>query len=89
MIKDPFSEFFVYEVEVDRMTGSGSENDEFVASDDYWEKRYKADLKNCPSFLKKVEDEILKAGKYLNVIRQCGKDLCLYMVSETLHFTFI
>jgi hypothetical protein len=84
MIRDPFDEFFVSEG--DRLAGLGSDSGEFVASDDYWEKRYKAEEDKCPSFLKKVETEILKAGKYLNVIRQCGKDLHLYMVSRCSEF---
>ncbi|KAH8354810.1 hypothetical protein KR084_008685, partial [Drosophila pseudotakahashii] len=42
-------------------------------SDDYWEKRYNVRRDHIPSFLEKYSDKILRTGKYLNVIRQCGK----------------
>ncbi|XP_037723879.1 gamma-tubulin complex component 2 homolog isoform X2 [Drosophila subpulchrella] len=42
-------------------------------SDDYWEKRYSIRRGHIPSFLEKFSDKILRTGKYLNVIRQCGK----------------
>lgn len=67
MITDPFLEFVV----TDNDQGSGK----MEQSDDYWEKRYQLDDTKCPSFLKKMMPEILKAGKYLNVIRECGKDI--------------
>ena len=41
-------------------------------SDDYWEKRYTTRRDRIPVFLEKVGDVILRTGKYLNVIRQCG-----------------
>ncbi|EDW06103.2 gamma-tubulin complex component 2 homolog isoform X1 [Drosophila mojavensis] len=42
-------------------------------SDDYWEKRYTVCSECIPSFLEKHADRILRTGKYLNVIRQCGQ----------------
>ncbi|KMZ10638.1 gamma-tubulin complex component 2 homolog isoform X2 [Drosophila simulans] len=42
-------------------------------SDDYWERRYTLRDERIPSFLAKYSDKILRTGKYLNVIRQCGK----------------
>ncbi|XP_034140427.1 gamma-tubulin complex component 2 homolog isoform X1 [Drosophila guanche] len=42
-------------------------------SDDYWEKRYTVRRDRIPFFLEKYSDKILRTGKYLNVIRQCGK----------------
>lgn len=42
-------------------------------SDDYWEKRYTIRNNSIPTFLEKYSDIILRTGKYLNVIRQCGK----------------
>lgn len=42
-------------------------------SADYWEKKYSICRERIPKFLELVSDIILKAGKYLNVIRQCGK----------------
>ncbi|KAH8396173.1 hypothetical protein KR222_004543, partial [Zaprionus bogoriensis] len=42
-------------------------------SDDYWERRYTIRKDCIPTFLEKHADKILRTGKYLNVIRQCGK----------------
>lgn len=41
-------------------------------SADYWDKKYSIRRERVPKFLEAVSDIILKAGKYLNVIRQCG-----------------
>lgn len=42
-------------------------------SADYWLKKYTIRRERIPIFLESVSDIILRAGKYLNVIRQCGK----------------
>ncbi len=73
MITDPFLEFVV----VDNDQGDGK----MEQSDDYWEKRYHLEESKCPIFLRKMMNEILKAGKYLNVIRECGKDISMVAVS--------
>ncbi|XP_055609732.1 gamma-tubulin complex component 2 homolog [Uranotaenia lowii] len=39
---------------------------------DYWEKQYTIRLEKVPCFLNKFADIILRTGKYLNVIRECG-----------------
>ncbi|XP_058828888.1 gamma-tubulin complex component 2 homolog isoform X1 [Topomyia yanbarensis] len=39
---------------------------------DYWEKQYTVRLDKVPCFLNKYADVILRTGKYLNVIRECG-----------------
>lgn len=44
-------------------------------SSDYWDKKYAIRRERIPKFLEPMADKILKAGKYLNVIRQCGKYL--------------
>lgn len=44
-------------------------------SADYWEKRYSVQRDRVPKFLDKYTDIILRTGKYLNVISQCGKSL--------------
>ncbi|KPJ21046.1 Gamma-tubulin complex component 2-like [Papilio machaon] len=41
-------------------------------SADYWEKRYSIQRERVPKFLEKYTDIILRTGKYLNVISQCG-----------------
>ncbi|KAJ8868460.1 hypothetical protein PR048_029988 [Dryococelus australis] len=44
-------------------------------SADYWEKRYTIRKERIPVFLDVVSKSILRTGKYLNVIRQCGKNV--------------
>lgn len=61
-------------------------------SADYWDKKYTIRRERIPKFLEPIADIILKAGKYLNVIRQCGKTLSsqikliTYKVNEERHF---
>ncbi|XP_043658163.1 gamma-tubulin complex component 2 homolog isoform X2 [Drosophila teissieri] len=54
-------------------------------SDDYWERRYNVRRDHIPSFLEKYSDKILRTGKYLNVIRQCGKRV---MPTQEMHLEF-
>ncbi|KAH8421333.1 hypothetical protein KR009_002058, partial [Drosophila setifemur] len=54
-------------------------------SDDYWEKRYTVRRDRIPAFLEKYSDKILRTGKYLNVIRQCGKRV---MLTQQMQLTF-
>uniref|UniRef100_A0A1A9VWY4 Gamma-tubulin complex component n=1 Tax=Glossina austeni TaxID=7395 RepID=A0A1A9VWY4_GLOAU len=71
-INDPQQEFLVEDNEVIRR----EELPEHYSSD-YWEKRYTVRRERIPCFLEKVSDIILRTGKYLNVIRQCGKKVTL------------
>lgn len=41
-------------------------------NDQYWETHYTIEQERIPSFLERFAEKILRAGKYLNVIRQCG-----------------
>ncbi|XP_067638789.1 gamma-tubulin complex component 2 homolog isoform X2 [Eurosta solidaginis] len=68
VICDPQQEFLVEDNEVIRR----EELPEHYSAD-YWEKRYTIRRERIPCFLEKVSDIILRTGKYLNVIRQCGK----------------
>ncbi|XP_037917407.1 gamma-tubulin complex component 2 homolog isoform X2 [Hermetia illucens] len=68
VIDDPQEEFLVEDNEVIRR----EELPEHYSAD-YWEKRYTIRRERIPRFLEKVSDIILRTGKYLNVIRQCGK----------------
>lgn len=68
VINDPHQEFLVEDNEVIRR----EELPEHYSAD-YWEKRYTIRRERIPRFLEKVSDIILRTGKYLNVIRQCGK----------------
>lgn len=47
-----------------------------VASDpttSYWEERYTISQKNVVRFLEAHKEKVLITGKYLNVVRECGK----------------
>lgn len=44
---------------------------------DYWEKRYVIRPDKIPRFLEKVADIILRTGKYLNVMRECGNTVSM------------
>ncbi|KPI44069.1 Spindle pole body component alp4 [Cyphellophora attinorum] len=41
-------------------------------TDEYWDKRYYIRDKEIPPQLEHLKDKVLLAGKYLNVVRECG-----------------
>lgn len=66
-IRDPHSEFLIKEqksIKRDRL--------EQDYTDDYWERRYTIREHGIPPQLQGVKDKVLLAGKYLNVVRECG-----------------
>lgn len=66
-IRDPHSEFLIKEqksIRRDRL--------EQDYTDDYWERRYTIRERDIPPQLQGVKDKVLLAGKYLNVVRECG-----------------
>ena len=66
-INDPHSEFLIKEQKsIKRDT---LEED---YTDEYWEKRYTIRDNDVPPQLEQVKEKILLAGKYLNVVRECG-----------------
>ncbi|XP_005091505.1 gamma-tubulin complex component 2 [Aplysia californica] len=70
IIKDPFSEFLVEENETIQ-----KEKLQEDYNDAYWEKHYSVFQERIPVFLEQVADKILNTGKYLNVVRQCGRNV--------------
>ncbi|XP_049765554.1 gamma-tubulin complex component 2-like isoform X1 [Schistocerca cancellata] len=70
VISDPYREFLVEDNEVIQ-----KEELPLDYSADYWEKRYTVRRERIPAFLENISDVILRTGKYLNVIRQCGKSI--------------
>lgn len=66
-IKDPHSEFLVNERKNIRR-----EHLDHDFTDEYWGHRYTLRLNDVPPQLEAVKDKVLKAGKYLNVVRECG-----------------
>ncbi|KAJ6172170.1 hypothetical protein N7470_001237 [Penicillium chermesinum] len=66
-IKDPHAEFLVKEQKWIKR-----EKLEEDYTDEYWEKRYTIRDNEVPPQLDSVRDKVLLAGKYLNVVRECG-----------------
>lgn len=66
-IKDPHSEFLIGE-----RSGIKRERMDEDYTDEYWEKRYYIRDKEVPVQLEAVKEKVLLAGKYLNVVRECG-----------------
>ncbi|OWP03471.1 hypothetical protein B2J93_7489 [Marssonina coronariae] len=66
-IKDPHSEFLVRE-----QKSIKRERLEEDYTDEYWERRYTIRDQDVPPQLEGVKDKVLLAGKYLNVVRECG-----------------
>ncbi|EHK97364.1 putative Spindle pole body component alp4 [Glarea lozoyensis 74030] len=66
-IKDPHSEFLIREQK--SINRAGLDQD---YTDDYWERRYTIRDKDVPPHLEALKDKVMLAGKYLNVVRECG-----------------
>ncbi|KAF2199444.1 hypothetical protein GQ43DRAFT_482448 [Delitschia confertaspora ATCC 74209] len=66
-IKDPHSEFLIKE-----QRSIKRERLDQDYTDEYWEKRYTIRDNLVPPQLEGVKDKVLLAGKYLNVVRECG-----------------
>lgn len=66
-IKDPHGDFLIREQESIKR-----EKLEEDFTDQYWEKRYTFRKDDVPPQLEGVKEKVLLAGKYLNVVRECG-----------------
>lgn len=66
-IKDPHSEFLIKEQQSIKRERLDQDY-----TDEYWEKRYTVRDALVPPQLEAVKDKVLLAGKYLNVVRECG-----------------
>ncbi|KAK2733757.1 hypothetical protein FQN57_001944 [Myotisia sp. PD_48] len=66
-INDPHSEFLVKE-----QKGIKRDKLEEDYTDEYWDKRYTIRDNEIPPQLEAVKEKVLLAGKYLNVVRECG-----------------
>ncbi|KAH7328183.1 Spc98 family-domain-containing protein [Stachybotrys elegans] len=66
-INDPHAEFLIKEQKSIRR-----EKLEQDYTDEYWERRYTIRDHGVPPQLEGVKDKVLLAGKYLNVVRECG-----------------
>lgn len=66
-IRDPHAEFIIKEQKSIRR-----ERLEQDYTDEYWERRYTIRDNDVPPQLEAVKEKVLLAGKYLNVVRECG-----------------
>ncbi|KAB8339270.1 hypothetical protein FH972_022203 [Carpinus fangiana] len=66
-IRDPHGEFLIKEQKSIRREGLEQDY-----TDEYWEKRYTIREPDVPPQLEAVKEKVLLAGKYLNVVRECG-----------------
>lgn len=66
-INDPHGEFMIKEQKSIR-----KEKLDEDYTDEYWEKRYTMREGEVPPQLESVKGKVLLAGKYLNVVRECG-----------------
>ena len=80
VIADPYGEFLVEE---DEEVEKRKLDDDF--SDYYWKKRYTYCHDQCPKFLETVAEKTLRTGKYLNVIRNCGRDVVCPHAAELVY----
>jgi gamma-tubulin complex component 2 len=69
-IRDPYNEFMILEKK-----NVKKENLKEDFNDAYWEMRYTIREGFVPSFLEPMKVQILVAGKYLNVVRECGVNI--------------
>lgn len=83
VIQDPKMEFLVEDNEKECQNPEQNEN----YFDDYWEKRYVTRSEKVPRFLEKQADVILRTGKYLNVVRECGKRVVFNQSQASLKFS--
>lgn len=84
VIIDPYNQFFV----VDHVKEL-SNRDLQMDTARYWECRYTIQLDRIPRFLENDAEIILRTGKYLNVIRQCGREIILPVNASNLQFSAI
>lgn len=73
-IEDPYEEFLIKE-----RKELSKENLHKDFNDKYWDQRFEFREAQIPLFLQKLTAKVLFTGKYLNVIRECGRTVhCPY-----------
>eukprot|EP00177_Eucheuma_denticulatum_P000100 GFKZ01000173.1.p1 GENE.GFKZ01000173.1~~GFKZ01000173.1.p1 ORF type:complete len:713 (-),score=85.62 GFKZ01000173.1:1678-3816(-) len=71
VIDDPYDEFFISE---NNAYAGGASGATIATSSSAWELRYAVNRENLPDFLAPFVENVLRSGKYLNVLRECGLD---------------
>ena len=70
VLDDPYHEFMVAE---DETVTKETVAEDFTTA--YWERRYTLRRRHVAVLLGRFVDKILTTGKYLNVVRECGRDI--------------
>jgi len=70
LIQDSYDEFHIKQRKDMR-----KENVRRDFNDTYWDERYTVKDDDVPAFMLSMSDKILTTGKYLNVIRECGRSI--------------
>jgi gamma-tubulin complex component 2 len=83
IIQDSRGEFFVEDSEKNNQ--SIEKNEHYF--NEFWEKRYVIKTEKIPRFLEKQADIILRTGKYLNIVRECGKRVSFVLNGASLKFS--
>ncbi|CRK86952.1 CLUMA_CG000769, isoform A [Clunio marinus] len=83
VIQDPKMEFLIEDTEKDCQESEKNEN----YFDNFWDKRYMIRHEKIPRFLEKQANIILRTGKYLNVVRECGKRVVFTHSQTSLRFS--
>lgn len=78
IIQDQRNEFFVEDNQSDFQEVHSD-----LYYDEFWEKRYVLKPDKIPRFLEKQANIIFRTGKYLNVVRDCGKKIQFEKATET------
>lgn len=79
---DPYNEFQIHQ----RKDVNKDNLNNF--NDTYWDERFSVREENLPSFLEPSAQKILLTGKYLNVVRECGRAIKSPFKDEELKFSF-
>lgn len=68
VVTDPYQEFQIH-----RRTDLSKENLKSNFNDRYWDELFTVNQDKLPLFLAPLSEQVLQTGKYLNVIRECGR----------------
>lgn len=71
VVDDPYNEFFIVE---NKVYAGSAKKATIATSANAWELRYTVNRENLPDFLAPFVENVLRSGKYLNVLRECGLD---------------
>jgi gamma-tubulin complex component 2 len=72
VLDDPYHEFMVAE---NKSISKDAMAEDLSKSNEYWDGRYAVLEKHVAWFLSRCKGTLLTTGKYLNVVRECGREI--------------